>query len=38
MENQLPIVVYDKNQPGHIRAAAMGEQIGTLIDDGNDSG
>jgi uridylate kinase len=38
MENQLPIVVFDMNQPGHIRAAAMGEQIGTLIDDGNDSG
>ena len=32
MENQLPIVVFDLNQPGHIRAAAMGERIGTLID------
>jgi uridylate kinase len=38
MENQLPIVVFDLNQPGHIRAAAMGEQVGTIIDDGNASG
>ena len=38
MENQLPIVVFDLNQPGHIRAAAMGEQVGTLIDDGNSDG
>ena len=34
MENQLPIVVFDLNQPGHIRAAAMGEEVGTIIDDG----
>ena len=33
MENDLPIVVFDLNQPGHIRAAAVGERIGTLIDD-----
>ena len=38
MENQLPIVVFDLNQPGRIRAAALGEQVGTLIDDGNDNG
>jgi uridylate kinase len=31
-DNNLPIVVFDMNQPGHIRAAAMGEDIGTLID------
>jgi uridylate kinase len=40
MENDLPIVVFDMNQPGHIRAAALGEPIGTLIDgftDGSDS-
>jgi uridylate kinase len=37
MENQLPIVVFDLNQPGRIRAAAMGEPVGTLIDDGNGS-
>jgi uridylate kinase len=32
MENELPIVVFDLNQPGHIKAAATGEPIGTLID------
>jgi len=32
MDNELPIVVFDMNQPGHIRAAAMGEPVGTLID------
>jgi uridylate kinase len=35
MENQLPIVVFDLNQPGAIRAAALGEQVGTIIDDGS---
>jgi uridylate kinase len=35
MENNMPIVVFDLNQPGHIRAAALGERIGTLIDGGN---
>jgi len=34
MDNDLPIVVFDLNQPGHIKAAALGERIGTLIDDG----
>jgi len=34
MENNLPIVVFDLNQPGAIRAAALGASIGTLIDDG----
>ncbi len=33
LENDLPIVVFDMNQPGQIKAAAMGERIGTLIDD-----
>ena len=37
MENDMPIVVFDLNQPGHIRAAAMGEPIGTLIDGGENS-
>ena len=31
MDNDLPIVVFDMNQPGHIRAAALGEPVGTLI-------
>ena len=34
MENELPIVVFDLNHPGHIKAAALGEPIGTLIDGG----
>jgi uridylate kinase len=35
MENDMPIVVFDLNEPGHIRAAALGEPIGTLIDGGD---
>jgi uridylate kinase len=38
MENDLPIVVFDLNQPGHIKRAAMGEPIGTLIDGGQRTG
>jgi uridylate kinase len=39
MDNDLPIVVFDMNAPGHIRAAALGEPVGTLIDgDGADDG
>ncbi len=34
MENNLPIVVFDLHQPGHIRSAALGASIGTLIDGG----
>jgi uridylate kinase len=34
MENEMPIVVFDLNRPGNIRRAALGEQVGTLIDDG----
>jgi uridylate kinase len=34
MENDLPIVVFDLKEPGNIRAAALGEPIGTLIDSG----
>ena len=32
MENDLPIVVFNVNQPGHIKTAALGGRIGTLID------
>ena len=32
MDNDLPIVVFDMNQFGQIRAAALGEPVGTLID------
>jgi uridylate kinase len=38
MENDMPIVVFDLHQPGHIRAAAMGESIGTRIDGGDSDG
>jgi uridylate kinase len=34
MENDLPIVVFDLNGPEHIRRAAIGEPVGTLIDGG----
>jgi uridylate kinase len=37
MENHLPIVVFDLHQPGNIRAAALGEPIGTLIDAGEEA-
>jgi uridylate kinase len=38
MDNDLPIVVFDMNASGQIRAAALGEGVGTLIDgDGDDS-
>jgi uridylate kinase len=38
MENDMPIVVFDMNQPGHIKTAALGGQIGTLIDNGEHHG
>jgi uridylate kinase len=31
-ENNLPIVVFDINQPGHLLRIAHGERIGTLVD------
>ena len=34
MENELPIIVFDLNEPGHIKAAATGEPVGTIIDGG----
>jgi uridylate kinase len=34
MENDLPIVVFDMNKPGHIKTAALGGSIGTVIDNG----
>jgi uridylate kinase len=36
MENDLPIVVFDLNGPGNIRAAALGEPVGTVIDAGEE--
>jgi uridylate kinase len=37
MDNDLPIVVFDMNQPDNIRRAAVGEPIGTLIHGGGES-
>jgi uridylate kinase len=31
MENDLPIVVFDLNEPDNITRVAMGEPVGTLI-------
>jgi len=31
MENGLPIVVFDLNQPGNIRRALLGEPVGTVV-------
>jgi len=31
MENEMPIVVFDLNQPDNIRRVALGEPVGTLI-------
>jgi len=31
MENDLPIIVFDLNQPDNVRRAAVGEQVGTRI-------
>jgi uridylate kinase len=36
MDNDLPILVFDMNQPDNIRRAAMGEPIGTLIHGGGE--
>ena len=35
MENDLPIIVFDMNQPDNIRRAALGEPVGTLIHGGD---
>ncbi len=31
MENKIPIVVFDLNQPGNIRRVMLGEPVGTLV-------
>src|SRR6201986_1546803 len=31
MENKLPIIVFDMNQPGNLRRVACGEKVGTLV-------
>jgi len=35
MENDLPIVVFDLNQPDNIRRVALGDPVGTLISGGD---
>jgi uridylate kinase len=35
MENDLPIVVFDLNEPGNIRRVASGDPVGTRIDGGD---
>jgi uridylate kinase len=37
MDNELPILVFDINQPGNITRAALGEPVGTLIHGGKDA-
>ena len=31
MENQLPIIVFDMNQPGNLKNVILGEKVGTLV-------
>ncbi|MCX7868892.1 MAG: uridine monophosphate kinase, partial [Terrimicrobiaceae bacterium] len=31
MDNRMPIIVFDMNQPGNIRRAILGEPVGTLV-------
>jgi uridylate kinase len=38
MENDLPIVVFDLNQPDNIKRVAMGEPVGTLISAAHEDG
>jgi uridylate kinase len=38
MDNDLPIVVFNMNEAGHIKAAARGEPVGTLIDGQGEGG
>jgi uridylate kinase len=31
MENKLPIIVFDMNQPGNLMKLVKGESVGTLV-------
>lgn len=31
MENKLPIIVFDMNEPGNLKRVVMGEKVGTLV-------
>ncbi len=37
MENDLPIIVFDLNEPDNIRRVALGEPVGTIVDGGETS-
>ena len=37
MENELPIIVFDLNQPDNITKVATGEPVGTFISSGGPS-
>jgi uridylate kinase len=34
MDNDIPIVVFNPNQPGTIKRIVMGEHVGTIINKG----
>ncbi len=38
MENDLPIIVFDLNEPDNIRRVALGESVGTIVDGGTPDG
>jgi uridylate kinase len=38
MENDLPIIVFDLNEPDNIRRVALGEPVGTIVDGGTPDG
>ena len=38
MENDLPIIVFDLNEPDNIRRVALGERVGTIVDGGTPDG
>ena len=31
MENELPIIVFDMNEPGNLLRVIVGEKVGTLV-------
>ena len=31
MDNKIPIIVFDMNQPTNIRDAVLGKKVGTLV-------
>jgi len=31
MENKMPIIIFDLNQPGNIRRVVCGERVGSLV-------